>query len=689
MRKWSLAVILTITFIATGCAGQQAQYTTLDDDTATAQSIQSAAQALLAQDPQGPILPPSIPQNLADAAASAGADITSPSEVDGPIVSYRVVCESLDAPELKDAFMKNSSLTLLAAVPLANLTALEQRLSKALGEGKDILNSFGYYAGSVNGHMEIDIDKNENDNDTTNSQNSTAPNPKQSAVIFVSFDPGPQYHIGKTRIIRIDQATPAQLPNSGIEDKNYDTVTAMLPKTFADVGLDNEAPANAQDILDAVDRIRDAYSNLGYPQAQISATRYILDHSTQELEAEVHVAPGQYMTMGELEPRGEIGVRKSYLKALQTWQAGEPWNQSKIEEYKDALRQSGLFQNIDIEPGDEKDNAGHNPVVAVLDSALERTVGGAVTYDTSFGPGLQGFWEHRNISSNGDSLRFELSLWKDWQELTGKYRLPFLFHKNQDFIAQAGVLHQNLEAYELESAKIIAGIERRLSRHWSASIQGSAEGGWLKDPDQPRHEYMMFGLPLGANYSSANSLLDATDGGRAIFSVTPYTGKYDSPFSVVRSRLDLQRFIPLAGEDTLVLALRGSIGGLWGADATSVPPSVRFYSGGGGSVRGYDYQSLGPRNADKDPLGGSYMLETSIEPRWKISEEWGMVAFLDGGMAYEDFNSDFAQDMRWGAGIGARFYTAIGPLRFDVATPLNPRNGDSPLHFYISIGQSF
>jgi Outer membrane protein len=125
-----------------------------------------------------------------------------------------------------------------------------------------------------------------------------------------------------------------------------------------------------------------------------------------------------------------------------------------------------------------------------------------------------------------------------------------------------------------------------------------------------------------------------------------------------------------------------------GADGPDVPPSARFYSGGGGSVRGYEFQSLGPRNSDRDPLGGSSMVEMTIEPRYRFTETLGVVAFLDGGMVYDD-TGHMGQDMRYGAGIGFRFYTAIGPMRFDVATPLNPRDNDDSLHFYISIGQSF
>ena len=139
----------------------------------------------------------------------------------------------------------------------------------------------------------------------------------------------------------------------------------------------------------------------------------------------------------------------------------------------------------------------------------------------------------------------------------------------------------------------------------------------------------------------------------------------------------------------MVLALRGALGAVTGASAQQIPPSVRFYSGGGGSVRGYAYQSIGPRDKDNKPLGGNALVETSTEMRWKLSPEWGLVAFVDGGTAIDEPLQDANLNMRWGAGVGVRYYTAIGPVRLDLATPLNPRSDDDALQVYISIGQSF
>jgi translocation and assembly module TamA len=310
-------------------------------------------------------------------------------------------------------------------------------------------------------------------------------------------------------------------------------------------------------------------------------------------------------------------------------------------------------------------------------------------YDSDFGPGVQIGWEHRKFTGRGDSLRFARPVWMDMQEVTARYRLPYFLRNDQAFNAQAGMLQQNTDAYELQSVAVAAGIERRLSRRWTVGVQGSAEGGSIKDPDEPKRGYVMWGMPATAAFDNTDSLLDAVRGARVMMAAAPYVGTYVEEFTVLRARVDASVFIPLAEPDILVLALRGAYGSLWGAGAAEVPPSARFYCGGGGSVRGYAYQSLGPRDSDDKPLGGSSALELGAEARWKITPEWGVTVFLDGGMAYDDRVNSLGSGLRWGAGVGLRYYTAIGPVRFDVATPLTPRGDDAPLQAYISIGQSF
>jgi translocation and assembly module TamA len=145
----------------------------------------------------------------------------------------------------------------------------------------------------------------------------------------------------------------------------------------------------------------------------------------------------------------------------------------------------------------------------------------------------------------------------------------------------------------------------------------------------------------------------------------------------------------LDDEARFVLAGRVAVGSVSGAGLGEIPASHRFYAGGGGSVRGYRYRSLSPLGPTGEVIGGRSLFEAALETRIKITDTLGLVPFLDMGGAFESSYPDFSEDLRYAAGLGLRYYTAVGPIRLDVATPLNPRDGDKSWALYIGIGQAF
>lgn len=653
---------------------------------------------LIINDPAGaipaPELPPDLQQTVGEqpgasqeeeqrnaptGVSDANSATPSPQNEGGrktPRLRYSLDVLSPDAPELVPAFTKASLLARMADSPPSSVMGLEQRLRSDMPTAQDVLHAYGYYAG--NAHGKVRKKRRDENDEQADARKNTVPN---MYVATVSFDPGPQYSIGATRVT---VSKPERMQPRDLSQKHRSPA-----KTLADVGLPDGSPALADAVLNAVSAVRENFRDRGYPFAKVANTRYVVDHETRVLEADVAVDSGPLVYMGDIEIQDESTVKKSYLEALRPWTPGRPWNQSLVEKFRDSLRQSGLFASAEISPAEEDDAQDRRAVVAKLEPAPARTIGGALKYDTDFGPGIQAYWENRNVTGRGDRLRIEAPLWADLQELVASYRLPFFLRKDQDFIAGAAVRSEKTDAYDLESATASVGLERRLSRRWTGSLSVMAEGGKLKDPDESSTQYYMTGLPGSLAYNGANSLLDATKGVRAQVSLAPYVGEYNDPFSVLRTRLEAQAFVPLIGQDSLVMAFRGMYGLLTGADAPEVPASLRFYVGGGGSVRGYEYQSLGPRNTSRDPLGGASAMEFSTEARMKFNETWGLVAFIDGGMAYTDQTPDFSEELQWGAGVGVRLYTAIGPVRFDIATPLNPRKKDSDVQMYFSIGQSF
>ena len=138
-----------------------------------------------------------------------------------------------------------------------------------------------------------------------------------------------------------------------------------------------------------------------------------------------------------------------------------------------------------------------------------------------------------------------------------------------------------------------------------------------------------------------------------------------------------------------MLSARTRIGSIIGQETDELPANKRFYSGGGGSVRGYEFQSIGPEDDKGDPTGGRSVLEVSGEVRLRVTEDIGLVPFIDGGTVSEQPFPDFDERFLWAGGLGLRYFTGIGPLRLDVAFPINGRDSDDIFQFYISLGQAF
>mgnify|MGYP002350024871 FL=1 len=624
---------------------------------------------------------------------------------------------------LLDATRDASLLHRLADNPPESLTGLRRRMLADEQEALKVLRAHGYYAGTAAGSID----------DTAS-----------PVAVRLELHPGPRYAVGATRIRIIDRMQPPANES-----------TPAPPRTLADVGLAPGAPAVSDAVLDAVGRVPAALRDMGYPFARVASTRYEVDHAARTLDASVDVEAGQPTRMGPPLVLGTRTVRPEWLESMAGWQRGQPWDERMVERYRERLRATGLFSAVSVgavpvadsdaspavdgasgaasgaasgnlsapSPDTPSDTPYTSPVRVEVTEGPQRTVGGGLRYDSTLGPGVLAFWEHRNLLGEGERLRLELPVWDKRQEGKASFRKPSFLRPDQELLAESWVRNETSDAYDQQAAFASVGLARDLAPGWRAGAGVSTEGGRIEDAGGPERSYTMWGLPLSLRRDATDDLLDPTRGTRADLSVTPYTGVYGAPFNVVRSRLDVSAYHvllrgrashagqsdraaapagspadalsdnaangPANGPDgRLVLAASAAAGSLSGASSGAVPGSIRFYGGGGGSVRGYAYQSLGPRE-DGDPIGGSSFGEASFELRYRISETLGIVPFLDGGNVYEQETPRFGDAMHWGAGIGVRYYTVAGPLRFDVATPLNPREDDAPLQFYISIGQSF
>jgi translocation and assembly module TamA len=265
---------------------------------------------------------------------------------------------------------------------------------------------------------------------------------------------------------------------------------------------------------------------------------------------------------------------------------------------------------------------------------------------------------------------------------------PDFLQRDQSLQADLGAVKESLIAYDRQAITADLLLNRKFAEHWSGGIGLSAEQAQITQQGVTQ-DFTLLGLPVVAKYDDTNSLLDPTQGVRAAASITPtqpLTGPTTSPF--VLMQVSGSTYLDLGRPGRSVLALRGLIGSAVGTSQFALPPDKRFYAGGSATVRGYRFQSIGPQFPDGDPQGGTGLVAGTVEFRQRIRDSYGAVVFVDAGQVSAD-GPLFSGTWGIGAGVGARYYTAIGPIRLDVAVPLNRLPESGSFQLYIGLGQAF
>ncbi|MEA3037024.1 MAG: translocation and assembly module TamA, partial [Sphingomonadales bacterium] len=334
-------------------------------------------------------------------------------------------------------------------------------------------------------------------------------------------------------------------------------------------------------------------------------------------------------------------------------------------------------------------------LVVALESAPVHTIAGQAGYGTGEGIRIEASWQHRNLIRPEGAVTIRGVAGTREQLLGAVLRVNNFRRRDQVLTAQAVASHENRPGYDARSFNLAAGIERQTNIIWQKRWTWSLGGELIATDEQDvdiktgttrRRTFLIGALPAVLSYDGSDDLLDPTRGFRLSFRFSPELSLHAGAFGYSRAQLDASFYQPVT--ERVVLAGRTRLGTIIGASRDAIAPSRRFYAGGGGSVRGYGYQRLGPRDpVFDDPIGGRSLAEFAIEARVRFGN-WGIVPFLDAGNIYTSPLPDVSS-LRFGAGLGVRYHTRFGPIRVDVGTPLSPRKGDSRIAVYVSLGQAF
>jgi len=575
-------------------------------------------------------------------AKAARADVRYETEIELKDLKDKTLSRSL-----KDA----SQLLRLEDRPPPSNAALRRRVEDDLPRLNEVMQAAGYWLAKLSYAIEAE---------------------GEQATVKVTVDPGPLF-----RLASVDFRTPEGGPLPDLEK--------LGPGSF---GLEIDGPARSQPIVAAEQRIVEEYGRTARPFAKVTDRKAVIDIATHTMRVTYTVEPGPTAKFGPLDITGLARVDRDFVARRIAWKEGQPYDVRAVQTTRRDLVKTSLFNSVRISHADAPDEKGEVAMTVALTEGPPRSVGAGIAYNTNLGFGAQAFWEHRNLFGAGENLRVIAGAAERQLVLALAFRKPDFIDRNQDGLANAALLQQKTDAYDSRREQIFLGIERPIVPSLTMDGGFDFEHANVSHSIIGSEDYSLVGLPFVLRHDNTDDLLDPTIGSRQTLALVPYHSISGPNLNFLTSRIELRHYQRLDDTGRILLAGFGALGSIVGASRDAVPPDKRLYAGGAGSVRGYAFQHAGPINDAGIPEGGISSLELGAEFRYRITDTIGIVPFIEGGNVYPTSFPNSAS-LFWGAGVGVRYYTVVGPVRLDLATPFTHRPGDKPIEVYVSIGQAF
>jgi translocation and assembly module TamA len=591
------------------------------------------------------------PRPAAKGTSEASGDIHYSVEVDG-------LAAAGDPEGLLAAFRKQSTLEAEHKDP-ANAAQIGRRASADADLLAELLRSRGYYDAVVEPRTET--------------------SPGGALRVILSAEPGDQYRFASVELPGLDAA--------GAD-------AARLRDAFAVKAGD---PVIAEDVIAGGLALTVALGEEGFAQAKLGEQDIQINHQTHLASLTLPVDPGPVARFGTIHVTGRPPFSAHHVGVIARFKRGDQFQRSKLDDLRRALIATTLVANADIQvvPVDGGRVVDLN---VRLEPAPSHTIAGELGYGTGQGARVEASWTDRNFFNPEGALTLRGVLGTSEQLAAVQFRRANFMQRDQVLNLQLSGSHQNFDAYEARTVLLAGNIERQSNFIWqkkwtwiygaellATDENGAFDASGLKDT----RTFLIAALPISLGYDGSDSLLDPTRGFRLGGRISPEYSGHGGSFTYVRTQIDASAYHPLS--DNVVVAGRVRLGTIAGAHVFDLAPSRRFYSGGGGSVRGYGYQQLGPKDMDGDPIGGRGLAEFGLEARVRLKQfggNFGIVPFIDGGSLTTEAIPDF-KDWRFAVGIGARYYSSFGPIRIDLGVPLNRQKGDGPFAVTVSLGQAF
>jgi translocation and assembly module TamA len=581
-------------------------------------------------------------------------------------VRYTVTITGLQPLGLDDEFRGLSALWTKRGDP-ANIAQINRRIAEDKDLIDQLLRSVGHYGGS--------------------SQAVVTPPARdgQPTQVAITVDPGPLYTFSEITVVAPPGATgpdPAKL------------VTPLL-------GVRPGDPVDAATVNSAQDALMLRLADAGYPFPVIGKPDITIDHESRTATMVQTVDLGPRGVFGSIRIEGETqGFSDAHVTMLARFKPGDPYTEAGRSDLRRALVQTGLFGSVAIKPmpsGEvNADGVQAVDLIVTTEAAPVRTIAASIGYSTDQGIRAEGSWTHRNFWKPEGALTIAGVAAQREQAFSVEMRRRNFHRRDQTLTLLAGLSSAQQPAYTAQTIGVSGIVNRESNIIWQKPVTYSIGMQLLatRQDDRsaatdPISTYFILAFPGTITWDRSDNFLNPSKGYRLTGRLSPeFTLNSGNNFNYLNTQIEATGYYPVGD---LVIAGRVHIGGIVGADRGTIAPDRRFYAGGGGSVRGYVFQGIGPTDAEGVPTGGNSITEVAAELRYRFQafgSDLGIVAFLDGGQVYDSSMPQFT-DLRFGAGLGLRYFTSFGPVRIDVGTPIQPQPGDPRITLYVSIGQAF
>ena len=599
--------------------------------------------------------------------ALCAATTTSPANGADP-QPYTVEIAPSGVPGADGPIHDSSNLVSLRESSPVGPFALVTRAQEDAGRIKTALNSFGYYDAQVTIRM---LGRPLDDAGLPDAIEAAPAAPIQVSIGIV---PGTLFHLRRV------------------------TLTGDVPDAAREsLKLDAGAPAIATEILAAQGRMLDRLRQTGHALAQVDAPVAMLDAPAHALDVSFAVRAGPRVDLGPIAIRGLDRVDEGFVRRRLLVHPGELYDPDEIERARQDLANLGVFSTVRVRTADGLDAEGRIPLIVETTERARHAVGATAAYSTDLGASAGVTFQHRNLFGQAERLDLGAAITqiggsesrRPGYNVTAALTKPDWLARDQSITGNLQAVKESLDAYDRTALLAGVTVSRKFSDIYTASVGVTGTQERVSQEGVNR-TYTLAALPIGLRVDSTGKegLFEPTHGYKAAAIVTPTESLSARGSTYTILQLTASTYVNLGAPGRSVLAVRGVLGSVQGAATFDLPPDQRFYAGGSGTVRGYKYQSIGPRFADARPVGGTSLGAATLEFRQRFGESFGAAVFADAGNVGST-SAPFSGKLRAGVGAGARYYTAIGPIRVDIALPLQKERKDDAFELYIGIGQAF